>query len=140
MITRMLALVALVLLVGSCAGGTAPPPSATASVTAPAAPVPQAATPTAAASPPVPAVSATEGSVTVQNFAFQPPQLTIAVGTTVTWTNHDTANHQIALDDGSFTGQSFGQGAITTHAFAAAGSFPYHCKIHPSMKGTIVVQ
>jgi plastocyanin len=124
-----------------CSSGTTPQPSATASSVLATPAVTAAPAPTAApaASNPAPAATTSQGSVTVQNFAFQPAQLTISAGTTVTWTNQDTTNHQIALDDGSFTGQSFGQGATTTNTFSAAGSFPYHCKIHPSMKGTIVV-
>lgn len=87
-------------------------------------------------------VQAANVAVTIMNFSFQPTPLTIPVGTTVVWTNQDTAPHTASSDPGSaFTfdtgilqkGQS---GSVT---FATAGSFPYHCNVHPNMHGMVVV-
>jgi plastocyanin len=87
-------------------------------------------------------VQAANVAVTIMNFSFQPTPLTIPVGTTVVWTNHDMAPHTASSDPGSaFTfdtgmlqpGQS---GSVT---FMTAGSFPYHCNVHPNMHGMVVV-
>ena len=81
-------------------------------------------------------------SVNILNFKFDPTPLTIPVGTTVVWTNQDTAPHTATNDPGSaFTfdtgmlqkGQS---GSIT---FTTAGSFAYHCTVHPNMHAMVVV-
>ena len=80
-------------------------------------------------------------SVVIQNFAFSPNSLTVKVGTTVTWINQDSTTHTITSDNGAF--QSSGDinsGSNYTFTFSKAGTYPYHCSIHPNMKGTIVVQ
>jgi plastocyanin len=78
--------------------------------------------------------------VTIDNFAYQPPQLTVATGTAVTWTNHDSESHTVTSDDGS----TFGSGAIArggtfTFTAGAPGTDTYFCQIHPFMKGTLTV-
>ncbi len=78
-------------------------------------------------------------TVTIQNFAFSPASVTVPAGTTVTWTNHDAASHQIASDTGAFEGSPIGQGSSYSFTFNTPGSYPYHCAIHPYMKGTITV-
>jgi len=79
-------------------------------------------------------------SVTIQNFAFSPATLTISVGKTVTWTNSDSVTHTIASDDGSFDSGNIVPGQTFSRTFSTAGTYAYHCSIHPSMKGAIVVQ
>lgn len=79
-------------------------------------------------------------SITIQNFAFSPQTLNVKAGDTVTWTNEDSVGHKIASDTGSELGSDTLQnGATYSHTFSAAGTYAYHCAIHPSMKGTIVV-
>ncbi len=78
-------------------------------------------------------------SVTISNFAFVPATLTVKVGTTVTWTNQDTVAHTVASDAGDWISSNLAQGQSYTHTFDTAGTFTYHCSIHPNMKGTIVV-
>ena len=78
-------------------------------------------------------------AITVQNFAFSPASVSVPAGTTVTWTNQDAATHQIASDTGAFMGNPIGQGSSYSFTFTTPGTFPYHCAIHPSMKGTITV-
>jgi plastocyanin len=80
------------------------------------------------------------GAVTIQDFAFGPASLSVAAGTTVTWTNSDTAAHTATADDGSFDSSSIGPGATFSQAFDTPGTFPYHCSIHPNMTGTIAVE
>lgn len=77
-------------------------------------------------------------------FIFSPTTLTIKVGTTVTWTNASQAPHTVTSDDGT----TFDSGSRTpiapdasfTFTFTRAGTFHYHCAIHPFMTAIIVVQ
>lgn len=73
------------------------------------------------------------------DFAFSPDPITASVGATVTWTNADSAPHTVTLDDGSCDSGQFGQGASATLRFNAAGTYAYHCALHPNMKGTVEV-
>jgi len=86
-----------------------------------------------------PGTAPSEAQVTIQGFAFDPVELTVTVGTTVTWTNEDSAPHTITSDDGQWDSGSFSQGGTYSRVFDQAGSFGYYCAIHTSMKGTIVV-
>jgi plastocyanin len=79
-------------------------------------------------------------AVTIQNFAFGPATLNVAVGTTVTWTNADSAGHTVTADDGSFDSKTLATGATFTQTFSTAGTFAYHCTIHTSMHGTVTVK
>ena len=93
-----------------------------------------------AASAPGSGGNGTSGNaVEIKDFAFAPASLTIAAGTTVSWTNRDSPAHTVTADDGSFDSKQLANGASFTHTFATAGTFTYHCAIHSSMKGTIVV-
>lgn len=78
-------------------------------------------------------------AVAIDNFAFVPSTLTVAVGSTVTWTNRDEEPHTVAASDGSFRSPGMGAQATYTHTFATAGTFDYVCSIHPFMHGTVVV-
>lgn len=85
-------------------------------------------------------------TVTIQNFAFNPASITVTKGTTVTWVNEDTANHQIVNDaQGSiaqgalFTSDSLPNGARYSFKFDNPGTYSYHCSIHPSMMATVIV-
>ncbi|AOS93610.2 amidase [Mycobacterium intracellulare subsp. chimaera] len=77
--------------------------------------------------------------VTIDGFAFAPPNLTVPAGTTVTWTNRDEEPHTVAASDGSFHSPGMGTGATFAHTFSAPGTFDYVCSIHPMMRGTVVV-
>ena len=79
-------------------------------------------------------------NVVIQNFSFVPPTTTINVGDGITWRNMDPLVHTATSDTGAFnTGQIDASGGTKTVAFAVAGTFAYHCSIHLTMKGTIVV-
>ncbi|RME88605.1 MAG: hypothetical protein D6770_06610, partial [Anaerolineae bacterium] len=78
-------------------------------------------------------------SVTIQNFAFSPSSLEIKVGTTVTWTNMDSAPHTVTADDGSFDSGTLRNGDSFSFTFNEAGTFAYHCSIHPYMTASITV-
>jgi LPXTG-motif cell wall-anchored protein len=119
----------------------APPPSTAAAPPPPATTPPPAPRASAArAGTPKPLARATaSGGVTIQGFAFHPGSITVSVGDTVTWTNHDSADHTATASDGSFDTGTLGQGRSGSHTFTRAGTFGYICSIHPNMHGTVVV-
>ncbi|MHB8896258.1 MAG: cupredoxin domain-containing protein [Candidatus Geothermincolia bacterium] len=81
--------------------------------------------------------SGTSSTVSVVDFSFQPATLTVKTGGTVTWKNNGATAHDITFTD--FTSGALQPGLSFSHTFNTAGTFPYHCAIHPSMTGTIVV-
>ncbi|HLY75187.1 MAG TPA: cupredoxin family copper-binding protein [Planctomycetota bacterium] len=90
---------------------------------------------------PVPSAPATEVRVIILDFKFEPSSLTVAPGTTVTWTNRDDEPHSATSAEKP---KLFDSGALDTaesysFTFRERGSFPYFCKLHPHMTGVIVV-
>jgi plastocyanin len=83
--------------------------------------------------------SAAAHSATIAGFAFHPASVTVAAGDTISWTNEDAAAHTVTADDGSFDTGTLDKGASGSHTFASAGTFAYHCTIHPTMHGTVTV-
>jgi plastocyanin len=79
-------------------------------------------------------------NVAIQNFAFNPASLTVKAGTKVTWKNLDSTAHHVVSNTGAFDSGILNNGMSYSFTFNKAGSYPYHCSIHPSMTGTIVVQ
>jgi amicyanin len=81
-------------------------------------------------------------AVTIQSFAFSPASITVKVGDSVTWTNQDSVAHTVTADDGVTGGpnsQLIEKGKTYSFTFAKAGTYTYHCSVHPSMKGTVTV-
>ena len=78
-------------------------------------------------------------TVWVRRAGFQPTPISIQAGEQVTWTNRDTANHQIVADDGSFTSPVLARGRSFSRMFDSAGTFAYHDGLQPTRKGTVVV-
>ena len=75
---------------------------------------------------------------TVENSTWGP--VSAKVGDVITWSNSDSVPHKVALDDGSCTmANNITTDAPQSLSFTQAGSFPFHCTVHPSMKGTITV-
>ena len=95
---------------------------------------------TTAASTTAASTTAATTSVTIESFLFNPASLTIKAGETVTWTNKDSVAHTITEDKGIFDSGSVNSGATYSFTFKTAGTFTYHCAIHPSMTGKIIVQ
>ena len=79
-------------------------------------------------------------TVNVQNFAFDPPEVTAGVGETIGWTNADSAPHTATTDDGACDTGNIAQNATAGLVFDAAGTYTYHCNVHPNMTGTITIQ
>ena len=81
-----------------------------------------------------------QANVNISGFAFVPQTLRVAVGTRVTWTNNDSVNHTITSQDNLFDSGTISKGATFSYIFNQSGTFEYHCKIHPSMTGKIIVE
>jgi len=77
-------------------------------------------------------------AVSIANFAFNPADVTIKVGDTMTWTNNDSVPHTVTGT--GFDSGSLAQGKTYSHKFDTAGTFDYHCSVHPSMTAKITVQ
>jgi plastocyanin len=78
-------------------------------------------------------------TASIANFAFSPANLTVPKGTTVTWTNKDSAPHTVTDDGGAFSSATLGDGDTFSLRFTSAGTFAYHCAVHPSMTGVVAV-
>jgi plastocyanin len=79
--------------------------------------------------------------VTINDFTFTPKELTIPVGTQVTWTNKDDDAHTVVSVDGkSFKSKGLDTGDKFSFTFSAPGTYEYLCSIHKQMKGTIIVK
>lgn len=106
----------------------------------PGAAAPAAAAPAAAA--PAASSTASTASVDMMGYKFSPANLTIKVGDTVTWTNHDTAPHNVVISDGpvKFTSPTLNTGETYTYTFTVAGKYDYYCSIHPDMQASITVE
>jgi len=89
------------------------------------------------------ATPANDHQVVIYDYKFVPQTLTVPVGTTVQWVNHDTAPHTAthrtygaeAFDTGDLP-----NGQIYQHTFQTPGSYSYLCMYHQGMTGTIVVK
>ena len=79
-------------------------------------------------------------AVTIDNFSFSPATVTVAPGTTVVWTNQDDVPHTVTSDENVFGSSALDTGERFEFTFKKAGTFPYYCKVHPTMTGKVVVQ
>lgn len=78
-------------------------------------------------------------AVAIKDFAFGPAAIQAKVGQIVTFTNGDSAPHTATVDDGSCSTGTISPGTSDGLLFSVAGTYPFHCKIHNTMKGTITV-
>jgi plastocyanin len=79
-------------------------------------------------------------AVTIDNFTFSPKELTVAVGTTVKFVNHDDIPHTVVEKKLSFRSKALDTDDAYSYTFATAGSFDYFCSLHPHMVGKIIVK
>jgi amicyanin len=84
--------------------------------------------------------SAATAEVKIDNFSFGPQTMTVAVGTTVTWTNRDDIPHTAVSTEGVFKSKVMDTDEKFSATFTKAGTYPYYCTIHPKMTGKVVVQ
>jgi plastocyanin len=82
---------------------------------------------------------AADTTVMIDNFTFEPAQLTVKVGTTVTWKNRDDIPHTV-VSAGKFRSKAMDTDDSYSFTFTAAGDYPYFCSLHPHMTGTIKVE
>ena len=125
---------ALILVLAACGGGSPTTPAATtAAGTTP---------PGTSGAGPVPcedSTDATDVAVAVADNTWEQP-INASVGDVITWTNGDTVPHKVGLDDGSCAmGANIAGGGSGSLVFNVAGSFPFHCTVHPNMRGTITI-
>jgi plastocyanin len=78
--------------------------------------------------------------ITIDNFTFTPKELTVAVGTTVKWVNHDDIPHTVANKDKVFRSQALDTDDSYSFTFTSAGTFDYFCGLHPHMVGKVIVK
>lgn len=84
--------------------------------------------------------AAQSNAIAIENFAFNANNVTVKKGTTITWTNKDTAGHSvISENDGGPKSQVLKKGETYSFTFDKSGTFHYICGVHPSMKGTVTV-
>lgn len=77
--------------------------------------------------------------VTIENYTFKAPSITVAPGTAVVWKNMDDDPHTVTSDNGAFDSKGLGQGDTFRFVFSKPGKYPYHCSAHPYMKGVVTV-
>lgn len=78
-------------------------------------------------------------TVSIRDFSFQPAQLSVEPGTTVTWTNEGNEPHTVTADNGLFDSGVLYPGDSYSVQFDGMGTVSYHCTLHPSMTGGITV-
>ncbi len=135
MLSVRLAVISGVLMVAAACSGNY-------SSSTPAAPSPPASTPSAppASAGPSSSVSIPVGASVLGTAAFAPDDLTVDAGTTVTWTNTDGVAHTSTSDVSGWDSGVVAPGGQFSRTFQTAGTFRYHCAIHPGMVGTVVVR
>jgi plastocyanin len=79
------------------------------------------------------------GEVSIVDFAFQPAAIVVDLGETVEWTNTGNADHTVDSDTEIFESGILDSGETYSYTFGEPGIFPYHCDLHPHMRGMVVV-
>ena len=131
MLSVRLVVVSLLLMFAIACGGDSSSPSTSPSPMPSPAPTPGG---------PSSSVAIPPGALSLGNRAYAPDELTVAVGTTVTWMNTDSIAHTSTSDVTGWNSGTLAPGGQFSFAFQTAGTFPYHCTIHPGMVGTVVVR
>lgn len=86
-----------------------------------------------------PAVRAEDTVIYIDNFTFQPAELTVKVGTTVTWENRDDIPH-LVVSAGKFRSKPLDTDGSFSFTFTQAGDYKYFCSLHPHMTGMVRVE
>jgi len=126
--------------VAGCAGESGASPAAV-DTAPPATPAPasEAADPGTAGGGCQPSDATPTVTVTIADFSFGPPAIEAAVGDVIGFTNSGSAPHTATLDEGDCTTPTLEDGASAALTFDAPGEYPYHCRIHSAMTGTITI-
>ncbi|HUJ47543.1 MAG TPA: cupredoxin family copper-binding protein [Rhizomicrobium sp.] len=83
---------------------------------------------------------AEDATVTIKNFDFNPMNVTITAGSSVTWKNDDGEPHTVTSVDGAFRSGALDTNQSFTFKFYKTGTYKYLCSIHPKMVGTVTVK
>jgi plastocyanin len=126
---RLIAVAAILTLAAACSGSSYSPSTP--------APTPA---PTPGPTPGASAITIPSGAATLANRAYVPNVVDAAIGDTVTWTNSDTVDHTSTSDLPGWDSGVVGPGRQFSFTFRTAGTFTYHCAIHPGMVGSVVVR
>ena len=78
--------------------------------------------------------------VKIDNFTFNPQQVTVKAGDTVTWVNHDDIPHTVTSKTMIFRSKAMDTDDKFSFTFTTPGTYPYFCALHPHMTGSIVVE
>jgi amicyanin len=78
--------------------------------------------------------------VKIDNFTFDPPEITVKSGATVTWTNRDDIPHTVVAKELAFRSKALDTDDTYSFTFTTAGTYEYFCSLHPHMVGKIVVR
>jgi plastocyanin len=87
-----------------------------------------------------PVVAAGDTAVKIDNFTFEPAQLTVKVGTTVTWVNEDDIPHTVVATGKAFRSKALDTDDKFSFTFTTPGSYEYFCSLHPHMKAMVTVE
>jgi plastocyanin len=93
-------------------------------------------TPSSVATP----ANAATREVSIDNFSFSPPTITVAPGTSITWVNRDDVPHTVTANDKTFNSGTLDTDGRFSRRFTTPGTFSYFCAVHPHMTGTVVVK
>jgi plastocyanin len=139
-IARGIAVFATALALTACAGSGTATTAPGGATQAPAGGTQPPAATAAGSAPCTDSTGTTTVAVGVADFKWEQP-INAKVGDVITWTNGDSAPHKVALDDGScaMSENIPGSGGTKSLVFSVAGTFPFHCAVHPTMKGTITI-
>src|SRR5215212_4267613 len=77
--------------------------------------------------------------VAIEDFYFEPADAAVQPGDTIMWVNEGNTPHTVTSDDGQFDSEVLNPGESFMFTFPEAGTFNYHCEIHPSMTGSVTV-
>jgi plastocyanin len=83
---------------------------------------------------------AADVEVKIDNFVYNPQQITVKAGTTVIWTNHDDIPHTVTSSTGVFRSKALDTDDKFSFTFTTPGAYKYFCALHPHMTGSIVVE
>jgi len=78
--------------------------------------------------------------VKIDNFTFNPPEITVKSGATITWTNGDDIPHTVVAKERQFRSKTLDTDDNFSFTFTTPGVYEYFCSLHPHMVGKIVVQ
>ena len=85
-------------------------------------------------------VRASDIEVKIDNFTFNPKQVTVKAGDSITWVNHDDIPHTVTSQTQAFRSKALDTDDKFSFTFATPGTYSYFCALHPQMTGTIVVE